>query len=187
MLREQLAAFVLAVSMLVVAGCGGSSKSGSATTAANTAVSSTTTATTATSSATLPPVVAVPVARGKPLTRARWLANGDAICTRLFGEVKQLSVKGVNELPRVLPQAAAYERATVAELAKIVPPASKANDWETFLRTFLRSTQVEVKLAEYGKLGGAITRSPVATAWLTDQSKLRNIAKHDGFKVCSRL
>jgi hypothetical protein len=184
--REQLAALVLATTALAAAGCGSSSKSGSATTAASTAAPSTTVATTTTSNR-LPPAVTVPVASGKPLTRAQWLAKGDAICAHLFKELKPLSIKGTEELPRVLPQAAAYERAAVAELAKLVPPASKARHWQTILRTTLRSAEAEAKLAEYGKLGAAITKSPVATAMIALQKHLGEMAKHEGFKVCSRL
>jgi hypothetical protein len=186
MSRQQLAVLVLAATTFAAAGCGSSSKGGSATTAASTAALSTTVATAA-SSNTVPPAVAVPVASGKPLTRAQWLAKGDAICARLFRKLEPLAIKKIRELPRVLPQAAAYQRAAVAKLAKLVPPTSKAGDWQVFLRTTLRSAETEAKLAEYGKLGEAITRSPVGTAMVALQKHLAEMAKHDGFKVCLRL
>jgi hypothetical protein len=190
MSSKQLAALALAAMTLTTAGCGSSSKNGSTTTVAGAPAASTsspvTTASTSTQASSLPPAVAVSVANGKPLTRARWIAKGDAICAELNRELQALKVKRAGELPRVLPQAAAYVRTEVVQLAKLVPPASKASDWKRFLSATLQWAEGTAKLAEFAKLGDSITVSPVAKATIALHGRLVSMAQHDGFKVCSR-
>ena len=195
MLHTHLAALVLTATTIAMAGCGGSSKSGQATTSATTTTPTTsstaTTATTGTgattnagSTATLP-AVKVQIASGKPLTKAQWISQGDAICARLSKELKAVSVKVSGELPRVLPRAAAYERAAAIEFAKLVPPTSRASDWQQYVNETLQWAEGTTKVAETAKLGDAITETPLVRATTATYEHLLKLAKHDGFKVCS--
>lgn len=185
MLHSQLAAFALAAITLAVSGCGGSSKtvSTSASVATTTAATSTPVTTTSTSS---PPVrsVTVKVASGAPLTRAQWIAKGDAICTHLNAELETISVNKASELPRVLPQEAAYERNAFAKLVKLVPPTTMANDWRQYLTDLLQAAEDSTKLASEN-IGESLITSPLARATLAVRARSTQIAKHDGFKECS--
>lgn len=184
MLHVQLGALALTLlaTMLAAAGCGGSSKTTETTASTTTTTGASTPAVPTTASV---PAVTVTVASGKPLSRAQWIAKGDAICVRLSNELEGLSVKKAAELPRVLPLEAAYVRNEVAQLAKLVPPASKASDWQQFLTAGLQWAEGSAKLAEDGKLGDAITKAPLATAVVAIHEHLKQIAKIDGFQHCS--
>jgi hypothetical protein len=183
MLHTTLAALAL-LATVPMAGCGGSSKSGETSTSA--ATTPTTTAAGTTAANTVPVLtVTVKVASGRPLSRAQWIARGDAICARLNRELDAISVKVAAELPRVLPQEAAYERAEVAQLATLVPPASSANDWQEFLNATLQWAEGSAKLAEYGRFGDAITRTPLAATVIAVHEHVLRIAKRNGFKACS--
>lgn len=182
MLHKYLVAFALAATTLAAAGCGGSSKAGSTSASAGT----TPTTTTAAPVSTVPvPTVTVKVASGKPLARARWIVKGDAICARFHAELEAVHVKRAAELPRVLPQVAAYERAEVVQLARLVPPASKASDWQQFLNATLQEAEASAKLVEYARLGDAITRTPLAATMISLHNYRTKIAKRDDFKKCS--
>lgn len=186
MLHANLAALALAATAATVSGCGGSSKS--STTAASTAapvVPVTTSAATATP-LTLPSV-AVRIGPGRPLTQTVWIARGDAVCARLNRELETITVKRARELPRVLPQEAAYERAAVAELAKLVPPAARTHDWQSYLVATLQLAEGSDRLAaEFSSLGDNVLKAPLAVALITARQHLNAIARHDGFKDCSQ-
>src|SRR5215831_13533699 len=117
MLHAQLAAVALGATALAAAGCGSSKAGSAATTAASTTapVTSTNTAKLATSA---------------PLSRARWIAGGDAICKQTLAKIETLGFYTPAQLARVLPRAVPYYAAEAEELAKLVPPKSKAHDWE---------------------------------------------------------
>ena len=182
MSHARLTALALAATSLVLAagGCGGSSKS--ASTEASTSAASTTT----TTAATLPNVP-VAIAPGRPLKRAQWIVKGDAIWSRLNTELEAVHVKKVAELVRVLPQEVAYERAAVTQLAKLVPPPSKADDWRQFLGAMLQWAEGSSELAAYAKLGDTITRSPLATATGAVHKQMNQIARYDGLMACSTV
>jgi len=137
--RALLAALVLAATTLIASGCGGSSKSSDTSTAASTpaqttASSATGTTTAATNTTPTTPAVHVTVATGTPLTLAAWKAKADAICARTSAQLAANPVKGTTKtFAIVIPQVAADERAEVNELAKLVPPASKKQAWQTML------------------------------------------------------
>jgi hypothetical protein len=186
MLHTQIVmlALALATTMLVTAGCGNSSKSEPTTTVASTTPSTTATTTTTTSTAPAK-VVAVKVAKGRPLTRGEWIAKGDAICARLNAQLAATKVKTPADFARALPQAASYEHAELIQLATLVPPVSKAKDWQEFL---LGTQQWSENSAELGQ----VAQSPkfTLTGQLVITTKkihevLANLAKHDGFKECS--
>jgi hypothetical protein len=185
MLHTTLVALALLATTLMAAGCGGSSKAGETSTSAATTPTTTAAGTTAAANTAPVPTVTVKIASGKPLTRAQWIAKGDAICARLNRELDAISVKTAAELPRVLPQEAAYERAEVAQLATLVSPASSAKDWQEFLNATLQWAEGSAKLAEYGRFGDAITRTPLAATVIGIHEHVMKIAKRNGFRACS--
>ncbi len=185
MSRKQLAALALAAISLAAAGCGSSKSEATSTAASTTTASAKTTSTSvAEPPATTLPTVKVTVARGKPLTRAQWIAKGDKICGRYQAEIETLSVKKVSELPRVLPQEAAYVRAELGQLVKLVPPAAHAKEWQQLLNATLQWAEGSDMLASQPNLGGALLSSPVGRAVIAVHSNVVQIANHAGFKVC---
>lgn len=181
MLRTILVAFALVSSILMVTGCGGSSKSGETKTSTVTTGTSNTSADT---TATVPQVIVKP-ASGKPLTRASWIAKGDAICKRTNIQIEALHVKVAAELPRILPQSAAYERAEVASLSKLVPPPAEASNWQKFLTATLQWAEGSDKLAELGRYGDSIMSTPLATTVTQIHERAMRIARRTDFKECS--
>jgi hypothetical protein len=174
----------LTATMLLIAGCGGSSKSPGITTSAP--MATTTIAATVAPSPASVPTVKVTMASGKPLSRAKWIAEGDAICAHFNQELNKLSVKSTSELPRELPQAAVYIRSKVAELSKLVPPTSKASAWQEILNGNLQVAEYATKLATYTTLGNAITKTPLAKAITRTDNHTQSLATSIGFKDCSR-
>lgn len=183
MSSRQMAALALAaVSFTAAAGCGGSSKAESKTSVGSVPVTTVAGATTP-ASVTLP-AVTVAVGSGRPLTRAQWLARGDRICRRYQTEIEALSVNSITELPRIMPQLAAYVRAKVTQLAKLVPPATKARDWQQFLNESLQVAEASAKLGEYKSPDVNFGLSPLLKAYLALRTNLVKVTKRDGFKVC---
>jgi hypothetical protein len=189
MRHTRLVALALAATTLLVAGCGGSSKTDATTTAAVTPPTNTTeTTSTAASTTTSPATTAtVKVASGTPLTRARWISTGDAICAHLFAQIDANPVKSASDFGHVLPQVAIYERTEAAELAKLVPPASKVHDWQQILSNTEREATNTAKLGESAQAGQFNATSPLSKATEKLEIQVSTIAKHNGFTQCSRL
>ena len=177
-LHIHLAALALVAVTFAAAGCGGSSKT---TTATATTASSTTTPDTTTSTS----VAVVKLASGRPLTRAQWLARGDAICARLNSQLGANTVKSTKEFARALPVAAAYERAELARLVKLVPPPSMATDWQQFLTSTQQWAENSTKLGESAQGGHFTLTAPLVITTRNLHEHLAGIAKRDGFKECS--
>ena len=173
------ALFALLAGALSLASCGSSSKT--TVTTGGTQAASTTVSTTA--PATLP-TVTVHVATGTPLSTAAWHAQAERICARLNSALNAVKVKTVSELEASLPQAAANERTEVAELSKLVPPASKAKDWEQFLTDSLRWAEVSDELAKSAGGPGTL-KTPLAIAARSLHEHFALLIRHDGFRECS--
>jgi hypothetical protein len=184
-LHIHLAALALAAFALVVSGCGSSSKSSATTSAANTTTATTTSSTSAPTTTTTTPVVAVKLATGKPLTHTQWLAKGDAICARLNNQLAASGVKSIRELGQVLPQAAAYEHAELAQLVKLVPPAADAKSWQEFLAETQRWAENSTKLGQSAQTAQFSLNEPLVGITRKLHEHLAHRAKHQGFKECS--
>jgi hypothetical protein len=165
MLHTQLVALALVALATAASGCG-SSKTGSTTTAASTSPAPTTT---------------VAVATGAPLSRARFIAAGDAICENV--QLKLNALHG--QLLSSIPQAAVYYAAEAESMGKIVPPKSLANDWQQIIDDVhvygeYASNAIQNAKEHHGTLSTAF-RAKVAGI----QANMIATAKRDGFKWCS--
>lgn len=181
MLHAHLAALALAAAMFSASGCGSSSKTESTTTSAATPQSTTTA-----------PTVPAPTSReevkvqaGKPLSRAAWIAQGDAICSRANIKLSSTTAKTQQDFARLLPQAAAYERAEATELSKLVPPTATASDWQQVVVGIQKFGEFSARAGEYARVNNFNAALPIATAGNNAQRQFTAIAKRDGFKVCS--
>jgi hypothetical protein len=89
----------------------------------------------------------------KPLTRADLTAKASAICRRVLSEVDWAKV-APQDLPRLVGRLAALEEQASAELDKLVPPASLADEWRLIVDDF-KATGPELKeIAERVRVGG---------------------------------
>lgn len=189
MLHAQLATLAFAALTLAASGCGGSTKSHSSSSSASTvptanATTSTTSTPTATADST---TVALKVATGKPLTRAQWITRGDAICARTRTQLSATTAKTLNEFARKLPEAAAYYQAELASLGRLVPPASKINDWQQFLSGTQQIVENISKLAEAAQTRQVALHEPEVDTVNKIQETITRVVKRDGFRVCSRV
>jgi hypothetical protein len=173
MLHTQVAMLALAVAALAASGCG-SSKSGSATTAAQARTS--TVSTTA---------AAPTLATGAPLSRAQWIAAGDAICEGVQAKLNALKSRTTAQLERVLPQAAIYYAAEAESMGKVVPPKAMARDWQQIIddvHLFGEYTSIAVQnINEHHEKFTPSFSAKVASI----QTNMIATAKRDGFKWCS--
>lgn len=179
MSAKQLAAMTFAAAALIVAGCGGSSKTGSITTSVA-AQSGTATQTSPVGSGE-----EIKVSSGKPLRRAVWIAKGDAICQRANAALSTTTAKTSQDFARLLPQAAGYERTEATELAKLIPPTAMVADWQHIIGGLQKFSEFSLKAAQYAQVRNWSAAVPVATAGDKAQAELVAVAKRDGFKVCS--
>ncbi len=189
MLHIQLMTLGIAVSALAVAGCGGSSKTGSTASVADATTTAATTATTATTTAAPPTVTAttVKVATGKPLTVTTLIAKGDAICARTNTKISTISVKSEADFKRVLPQVAIYNSIESNELDKLVPPASLASDWARIINAaHLYSTYVNRIASDAQTSSYASTSGPLIQTAESVHRQMASMARHDGFKHCAQ-
>jgi hypothetical protein len=180
MLHMQLTALALAATALALSGCGGSSKSASTTSSA----ASTPTTTNANVSVHLAPPITI--ASGPPLTRAAWIAKGDAICTRTLDKLEATTAKTAEQLARLLPEAAVYDRTEANELSKLVPPTAMADSWAQIVDDLQKYGELTAKAAEYARVRNTNEGIPVFDSANRTQQELTTIAKNDGFKICSQ-
>ncbi len=193
MLHAQLAAAALATASLAAAGCGGSSKTQSVAATSTTAASS---APASSAQASPPPVTTnvrpatgtkVKIASGAPLPLHTWIAKSNEICARLSAELGAIKVSKTAEIVRVLPQAAAYERAAVLQLARLVPPASRVAGWQRYLDIMMERSQDSLKIVQLASLGDAISRAPIFAAVSALQHERRAIAQRAGVDECASV
>lgn len=176
MSHTKLAALALAAAAVAASGCGSSKTGTTATTAASTTAPTTTSA---------PNTHTVTLATGKPLSRARWIAVGDAICEHLQDKIETLGYRHTSELVAHLPTAAAYYLTEAEELAKVVPPPDKANDWKQIVNDVYNFSQYTSAAIPYIKAHGQLShKTIVQTAAI--QRSMKGIGARDGFKWCSQ-
>ncbi|MGA9874414.1 MAG: hypothetical protein WBQ21_01230 [Solirubrobacteraceae bacterium] len=187
MLQTQLFALALAATALAVSGCGGSSKAGSTTTVATAPVTTTTPATTTSADTPAPTTAAAKVATGKPLTRAKLIAQGDAICARANTKLSAVSIASYKEFPRVLPQVALYNTIELKELSKLVPPASLTSDWARIISSDQLYSEYINRIANYAQANNYSSATPLIHTAESIHKQLTEVAKRAGFKHCSQI
>jgi len=192
-LQANLAALALCAAALIVAGCGKSESTSStvATTTATTSSAATSTpSSTSTSdagSSALPPEAPVKVATGTPLTSAQLIAQGDAICQRANKLVDTVDVSNRSEIYGSFARAEVYEAAEASELAKLVPPASMAHDWEQIISGFHRYVEYAKVVARDAQAKNLKALGVLIKPAEAVHERLNAIALHDGFKYCSTI
>jgi hypothetical protein len=175
---QMAAAIALAGAALATSGCGGSSKPSSGTTSS---------AQTASSTVTQPAGHTEPSARTEPLTRAELIAQADVICRRVNQTRASITIKKKGEFVTVLPRLAAYERAAVAEMRKLTPPASMAKSWSQIIAGAQTVAEVTGAGTEHAKNGTLNDTQSLAARAAKGMQQMLAAATREGFKDCAQL
>jgi len=122
----------------------------------------------------------------KPLTRAQLISQADAICKRVNAKLKVSKINSKQDIARVVPQLATYEQQALADLGKLVPPASMANDWKTIVAGAQTLADNTAKLGEYAKENKLKAARGLVSTSEKVQQQVQATAKRDGFKECSQ-
>jgi ribosomal protein L2 len=172
-----LAVLALVSTALAVMGCGGSSSTGSTQTNLVT-----------TKSVAAQPATTEPVQTGssRHLTRAELILKADAICKRINARLSSTEVDNPQDIARMLPPLAAFERGALAELAKLDPPSKTVNDWRQMLAAGQTIAAGMARYGEYGKTQNLRNVGVLLTAIHLVQEKGGAIAKRNGFKDCAQ-
>jgi hypothetical protein len=118
----------------------------------------------------------------RPLTRVELTARANAICQRVVSQVDWTKITP-KELPRVVSRAAELEERGAAELDKLEPPPSMADDWRVIVDDF-KATGREFRVIAMNvkRSGGAYPRLPLSNAQ-HERALAANVA---GIKECAR-
>jgi hypothetical protein len=122
----------------------------------------------------------------KPLTRAQLIAKGDAICRRINRKLASTNIKSEQDIARVAPKLASYEQEALADLGRLVPPASMADDWKVIVAGAQTLADNVAKLGEYAKANNLKAGRALIVSSEKVQRELQTTAKRDGFKDCSQ-
>lgn len=186
MLHVHLAAPALVLA-LVVAGCGGSSKSSSQTTPVAQTTSSTSTAQTTPATQTGTSTQTSQVSSGKPLGQAELAAAANAICGRIRTHLSHNRFKTQKEIGAAAPGISAYEHASLLEMEKLVPPASLASDWKQILDGVKTLSSDAATIGVYARADRLETPAGRSMLVVTGQhgTVAASIARRDGMEQCA--
>jgi hypothetical protein len=125
----------------------------------------------------------------KPLTRAQLLARADATCRRINNKLSTGNgAKTPQQLSRAASQLVSYEQKGLAELSKLIPPASMASDWKAIIAGAQTLADDTVKVVERVKVEKNFNGVHALVAEISRvQARTVAIAKRDGFTDCSQL
>jgi hypothetical protein len=128
----------------------------------------------------------------KPLTRSELIARGDAICRRINAKISTITVSSAQDYARLAPPLAAYEQTAVAEMRKLTPPASMANDWKQIVTGAQMLADGTAKLGEYAQTSNpfqAHQTPSVHAAFVATTEGAKQIvtaAQREGFNDCAQ-
>lgn len=185
MLGMSFVALMVGAAALVASGCGGSSKTSPASRTASRSVPPTKVSATMQTEPQIP-TSGIPLASGRPLSKAEWIKRGEAICTRSNTRAAAITATQPREYATALPQIALYVRLEARELSKLVPPTPKAHDWARYVDGLWLASQYAVEAAN--KLKAKATFQTARSALIRANSlheEIDKIAKRDGFTECA--
>lgn len=122
----------------------------------------------------------------KPLTRAELIAKADVICRRVNVKFASSKVASQQDLARVSSEIASYERQAFAELSKLVPPTSLANDWAQILTVTHTFADNTAKISEYAKSSNVAAERVLFASSQTIRQQMTATARRDGFSDCGQ-
>ncbi len=176
----RLITLALAATTLAASGCGGSSKTVSTDASTSAATAITDTAPTTPSK----PIVAT----GKPMTRAELISVAGEVCKRINSRHTSLKLSTQQSIIREIPLFAAYQRASLDELSKLIPPASMKHDWKQFTaaaHTLAIDTTAFGEYAQTNHVEAAFKQ--ILPKIGKDEHHVGALARHDSIVECERV
>ncbi len=177
MSTRYVVASALATASLIVAGCGGSSKS-SGQTSAETQTGSTTAQTT---------TGAQTQSAGASLTRTQFINKADLICARLNAIRAANKINSTQAFIQSVYAISMDERHALREMALIAPPAAMTSAWNQMIDGYksLARTIDKIKQGiakhEYRHINSLLIVS------VKDQREVAAVAKSAGFEDCAQI
>jgi hypothetical protein len=120
------------------------------------------------------------------LMRGELIAKADAICSRVHAEYHANGYRSIQDMARLAPRLASYEQTAVAELRKLTPPASMANDWRQIVAGAQTVASDTAKLGRYAKENNLKAATALYTASGQVERQALATARRDGFKACTQ-
>ncbi len=182
--RKALISLLLPAALVpAIAGCGG----GSSTAAPTVRSASTTSAATTTRA---PTGTTAPTRQAAPQqSDASFVARADAVCRGINAEISSVKAKSssVAEVKRFVPRNAALERAGVARLEQLTPPAPLKDAWQSILgyRRAL-ATELGALLREARENDQPEMKAVIASKKQV-HTNLDKVATANGFKECGKV
>jgi len=170
MINRRLAALALAVTIVAASGCGNSTKTVSST-----------------AKPEKTQIQSKPARATTALTRRDLVVRANAICKHLHARLAatNTTVGKVQELWRITPQIAVYERAALAELIQLTPPSALTDDWQQVVNDARLIADNMVKLGEYAQANKLKQVNSLLTANQKTERRVAATSKRDGFKQCA--
>lgn len=120
------------------------------------------------------------------LTHAELIAKADPICARVNAKRASSTIRSREDYARLVPPLAAYEQTAVAELGKLIPPASMASDWKQVVAGAQTLANNTAKLGEYAKANNLAASRTLFSTDAKAQEQMLAAAKRIGFKDCAQ-
>jgi len=126
----------------------------------------------------------------KSLTSAELTAQANAICKGLHTQLAALSMNSANnndvkEPAQIYLHAAAFEHTMLAELEKLNPPASLADDWKQLVAGMGTLANDSTKYAEYTKAKNVSAAQTLATSFGAVKQRTHAAVRRAGFTECA--
>jgi hypothetical protein len=170
---------VAVVTTLAVAGCGGSTKSGSGSNSSSTAQVASQTPNSVQPGNSSPTTTV-------PLSRAVFITKADEICFGVNAKDRSTKIGSRETDAHNAPALGAYKEAAVAEMSKLVPPASMESTWRRIVAGAKILADDTVKLGQYAKENrGAQEISELFVGSAKAREEINNLAEQNGFKDCA--
>jgi hypothetical protein len=184
MSRTHIIAMALASMTLAAAGCGGGSSGRASSNDLGKDVSSVSSQKAGGVPSSAPLVKAVLTG----LSRAEFIAKGNAICKRLRLRIEAVNIRMTQEYGSALPRLAAQERAAFAEMAALrLAKSSLDAEWRQYIGEGLKLADYTAQLAQTLTSSDRKSSRALAVGAVRTQRAMHLIAGRLGVDRCARL
>jgi hypothetical protein len=124
--------------------------------------------------------------KGTALSSAELIAKADAICAHVHAEYHANGYTTTQSIARLAPRVASDEQVGVAELRRLIPPASMASDWKELVDNAETVADDTSKLGRYAKEDNLKAATSLFTVDRQREQQALAIAARDGFRQCAQ-
>jgi hypothetical protein len=119
--------------------------------------------------------------------QSKFIAEADAICSRLNSEIVVKEAPGLNlrEIARLSLPHAILEQKALRELSKLTPPPSHAHGWQQIVAYRRTLAEELLQFAHYAKANDAAAVQALGVSKERVHRELLALAGREGFSACS--